>query len=88
MKVLCAPLLTIDELFDDDHFTQRGFWQNVEHEELGEFRMPGRPFTMRASPWSLRRGAPRLGEHTDEVLSECGYSADQIAELRAAAAVA
>ena len=43
---------------------------------------------MRASPWSLRRGAPRLGEHTDEVLGECGYSAEQIAELRAAGVVA
>lgn len=87
-KVLCAPLLTVDELFADDHFRGRGFWETVEHDELGEFEMPGRPFTMPASPWSLRRLAPRLGEHTDEVLGECGFDAAQISDLRAAGVIA
>lgn len=87
-KVLCAPLLTVDELFTDDHFSQRGFWEQAEHDELGGFTIPGRPFTMTASPWSLRRGAPRLGQHTDEVLAECGLAAEQIAALRRAGVVA
>ena len=87
-KVLCAPLLTVDELFADDHFRGRGFWKTVEHDELGEFEMPGRPFTMPASPWSLRRPAPRLGEHTDEVLAECGFDAAQISDLRTAGVIA
>ena len=87
-KVLCAPLLTVDELFADEHFRERGFWQRAEHAEQGEhvelgaFELPGRPFTMPASPWLLRRGAPRLGEHTDEVLGECGYGASELAALR------
>ena len=87
-KVLCAPLLTVDELFADEHFRERGFWQPVEHDELGAFEMPGRPFTMPASPWSFRRPAPRLGEHTDEVLAECGFSPQRIAQLRAEGVVA
>ena len=86
--MLCAPLLTVDELFADDHFRGRGFWESVEHDELCAFEMPGRPFTMPASPWSLRRAAPRLGEHTDEVLAECGFSAVQISDLRAAGVIA
>ena len=44
--------------------------------------MPGRPFVMSASPWALRRPAPLLGEHTDEVLRGRGYSPERIAELR------
>ena len=87
-KVLCAPLLTVDELFADEHFAQRGFWQSLEDEELGPLQIAGRPFTMPASPWSLRRRAPRLGEHTDEALAACGCSPAQRAQLRAAGVIA
>ena len=81
-KVLCGPLFSVDELFEDTHFSDRGFWSTVEHEELGEVRLPGRPLIMPASPWSLRRPPPRLGEHTDEVLSECGFGAGELTNLR------
>src|SRR5690606_38205815 len=69
-RVLCGPLFTVEELAQDEHFRSRGFWQRVNHPVAGEFEMPGRPFIMNDSPWELRRPAPLLGQHTDEVLHE------------------
>ena len=87
-KVLCGPLFSVDELFEDAHFSDRGFWATASHPELGEVQIPGRPLVMPASPWSIRRPPPRLGEHTDEVLSECGYEAGEIKKLRTSGTVA
>ncbi len=69
-RVLCAPLFTVAELAADAHFRDRGFWQTVDHPDLGSHEIPGRPLIMHDSPWELRRPAPRLGEHTAEVLAE------------------
>jgi crotonobetainyl-CoA:carnitine CoA-transferase CaiB-like acyl-CoA transferase len=80
-KVLCGPLYDVKEMFEDDHFRGRGFWQSVQHEALGEFEMPGRPFIMPETPWELRRPAPLLGEHTRQVLVEAGYSEDETESL-------
>jgi benzylsuccinate CoA-transferase BbsE subunit len=87
-RVLCGPLFTVEELAEDAHFRDRGFWQTVEHPELGTYEMPGRPFTLPECSWELRRPAPLLGEHTAEVLSECGYSDDEIRALASSGAVA
>ncbi|MGI8549572.1 MAG: CoA transferase, partial [Dehalococcoidia bacterium] len=71
-KVLCGPLFTVEEVFADPHFHERGFWQDVTHPEMGSVTLPGRPFIMSESPWEIRRPAPLLGEHTAELLSEAG----------------
>lgn len=73
-RVLCGPLFTIEELVADEHFRSRGFWQVVDHPEMGSYEIPGRPFIMNATPWELRRPAPLLGQHTREVLREAGYA--------------
>jgi crotonobetainyl-CoA:carnitine CoA-transferase CaiB-like acyl-CoA transferase len=83
-KVMCGPLFTMEDLFDDEHFRGRGFWAKAEHPVMGEFEFPGRPFIMAKGGWALRRPAPLLGEHTEEVLREAGLSADQIRATMAA----
>jgi crotonobetainyl-CoA:carnitine CoA-transferase CaiB-like acyl-CoA transferase len=86
-RVLCAPLYTVEDLFTDPVIAGRGFFVECERPHLGHFTMPGRPFVMSETPWSLRRPAPLLGEHTGEVLGELGYDADRLAALRRAGVV-
>lgn len=86
-KVLCGPLFTMQDLFEDDHFRGRGFWTEVQHPDLGAVTIPGRPFQMPLGGWELRRPAPRLGEHTAEVLREAGLSEADIAAATVATEV-
>ena len=86
-KVLCGPLFTAADLFQDEHFRTRGFWERVDSPTLGQFALPGRPFIMHDSPWALRRLAPRLGEHTREVLGDAGFSTREVERLIAARVV-
>ncbi|MFU8816977.1 MAG: CaiB/BaiF CoA transferase family protein [Pseudomonadales bacterium] len=59
-----------EEAFEDEHFKARGFQTEVTHEDLGRtFRYPGAPYVLPASPWRISRRAPKLGEHSDEVLA-------------------
>jgi crotonobetainyl-CoA:carnitine CoA-transferase CaiB-like acyl-CoA transferase len=86
-RVLCGPLFSVEELYADDHFRERGFWQTTEHAVLGSVEIPGRPFVMAASPWPVPAPAPLLGQHTQEVLQEVGYSDAEIAQFAASNAV-
>jgi crotonobetainyl-CoA:carnitine CoA-transferase CaiB-like acyl-CoA transferase len=82
-KVLCGPLFTVEDMYNDNHFRDRGFWASTEHPDLGTVEFPGRPFMMQKGGWQMRRPAPRLGEHTIEVLKEAGFSAPDIAAITA-----
>ena len=81
-RVLCGPLNTMADLLGDETFRGRGAFEKVDHPVAGSFTYPGRPFMMNASPWSIRRPAPLLGQHTDEVLTELGMSDSDIESLR------
>lgn len=79
---MIAPLFTGSDVFRDPVFRERGLWIDVEHELLGRFPMLGRPYVLEKTPWRLRQPAPMLGQHTDSVLAEAGYSATEIAQMR------
>lgn len=79
-RVLCGPLFTIEDLFNDENFRERGLWTEVAHPVLGTVQMPGRPFLM-DDGWWLRRPAPLLGEHTGDVMAEAGWDRARIAEV-------
>jgi benzylsuccinate CoA-transferase BbsE subunit len=60
-----------DETLDDPHWWDRGFFVTTTGEGVDQpVAMPGAPYMFSATPWELRRPAPKLGEHTAEVLAE------------------
>jgi len=60
-----------EEAFEDEHFKARGFHTHVHHEDIDRtITYPGAPYRFEKTPWSIRRPAPKLGEHTAEVLAE------------------
>ena len=60
-----------EQLLDDPHLHDRGFWKEVEHPELGRsFTYPGEAAVYSGSPWRISRRAPLIGEHNIEIF--CG----------------
>ncbi len=66
----CAVVNDLQALLDDPHLASVDFWKRIEHPSEGWLRLPGNPIEMSATPPSIRRLPPRLGEHTAEVLAE------------------
>ena len=81
-RVLSGPLNTMEDLHHDPIFHERGAFAEAKHPEAETLRYPGRPFIMGATPWAIRRPAPLLGQHTDEILAELGLSDSQIGSFR------
>lgn len=80
--VPAGPILNIDEVFDHPQAEHYQLRQQVEHATLGPIDQIGFPYTFSATPPMIRRPPPTLGQHTDEVLGELGFSAEQIAALK------
>jgi crotonobetainyl-CoA:carnitine CoA-transferase CaiB-like acyl-CoA transferase len=80
------PMNSPLDLLDDPHLNAVGFIKRVEHPTEGGLRVPGNPTAWSRSACTEPSPAPRLGEHSIEVLAELGYSADQIDALQASGA--
>jgi crotonobetainyl-CoA:carnitine CoA-transferase CaiB-like acyl-CoA transferase len=83
----CGPINDYAAVFADPQVAAREMVVEVEHPSLGRVRALGSPIKMSATPPDVGRRAPLLGEHTDEVLLEAGFSPDEIASLRQAGAI-
>lgn len=64
-----APVNSFGDLLDDPHLAAIGFWKRVEHPTEGSLIQAGFPIHFSRTPATVRRHAPALGEHTDELLS-------------------
>ena len=73
----------VAELRDDPQISARQIIVEGEHPAAGAFTYVGEPVIVDGTPYRLRRPAPALGEHTDELLGELGRTAEDIATLRA-----
>lgn len=86
--VPCGRINTVAEALGDPHVIERGFIIELEHPALGPIKSLATPIHLADTPLVYRRHPPRLGEHSDEVAAELGYSEAEIAQLRAAGVLA
>jgi formyl-CoA transferase len=82
----CGPILSMKEIADDPWLRKSGTVVEVDHPARGKHLTVGNPIKLSDSPTEVTR-APLLGEHTDEVLRELGYSANDLQVLRADRAI-
>ena len=72
-----------EQLLEDAHLHDRGFWKEVQHPELGRsFTYPGEAAIYNGSPWRISRRAPLVGEHNVEIFcGELGLSRGELSTL-------
>ncbi len=85
--VPAGPVNTVPAALEQPQVVAREMVVELEHPVAGMLRMLGTPVKLSAQPASIRRPPPVLGQHTDEILAEAGYSAGRIAELREAGVI-
>jgi crotonobetainyl-CoA:carnitine CoA-transferase CaiB-like acyl-CoA transferase len=78
---------SIDDIVADPHLAATGYFRSVEHPTEGTIKSMAVPSEWSESPPAYRRHAPRLGEHTREVLREAGYTTERVEDLIATGAV-
>jgi crotonobetainyl-CoA:carnitine CoA-transferase CaiB-like acyl-CoA transferase len=86
--VPAGPVLSIAEMHADPQAQAREMVPTVTHGSVGDVKTIGIPVKFSDTPAAVRRGAPRFGEHTREVLLSLGYSAADVERLLRAGAVA
>ena len=77
-----GPILNVQQVYENEQIVHLNMAVPVKHPALGELRLQAPPATLSRTPASVRTPAPDVGEHTDEVLGELGFSADDVARLR------
>jgi crotonobetainyl-CoA:carnitine CoA-transferase CaiB-like acyl-CoA transferase len=80
--VPCGPILDVKQMFEDEQVKHLKLAVEIEHPRLGPQRVQNLPVTLSRTPGKVVSASPELGEHTDEVLGELGYSKADIEALR------
>jgi len=81
LRLAFTPVLSPEELLEDEQIKAREFFAKVDHPVMGEVTYPGAPAKLSGSPWQAGR-APLLGEHNEEIYGEIGYTKESLAKLK------
>jgi len=79
--VPCGPIYKVDQVFSDPQVQHLGIATEVEHKKLGRFKVLAQAARLSRTPAKVVAPTPEVGEHTDEVLRELEYSAEEIDKL-------
>lgn len=82
--VPCSPVQDYLDVGNDPQALANGYVTTVEHPYLGTLRVPGSPVRLSETPPSIRASAPELGQHTEEILLDLGYTWEAIEKLKTA----
>ena len=82
-----GPVYTYDQILADPHIEARKMVVEIDHPKIGRMKSLGIPVKSTGELLSIRKAAPWLGQHTDEVLKEIGYGAHDLATLHAGGVV-
>ncbi len=80
-RVLVAPINTAEDLLNDPNLSARGYFLDIVHPMTGKIKYPGAPIKGDGF-FQVRRPAPLLGEHNEEVYEQLGYSKEELVKLR------
>jgi len=80
--VPCGPIYSVDQMFDDAQVKHLRIAQDVPNAENRKIKLVGQPVTLSRTPSKMAARPPEVGEQTDEILGEFGFSADEIAALK------
>jgi formyl-CoA transferase/CoA:oxalate CoA-transferase len=85
--VPAGPVNTVPAALDQPQVAAREMVVEIEHPAAGKLKTLGSPIKLSAQPASIRRPPPALGQHTDEILADAGYTAAEVTRLREAGVV-
>ncbi|MFP7479109.1 CaiB/BaiF CoA transferase family protein [Terribacillus saccharophilus] len=77
-----SPVLSIADIFENEHYQARENIVEVKHPRLGKIKVPGIVPKFEKTPGSIRSVAPDLGENNEEILQSLGYSQEEIIALK------
>jgi crotonobetainyl-CoA:carnitine CoA-transferase CaiB-like acyl-CoA transferase len=81
-RVPFTPVRSIDEVVNAADLKEREYFVEVEHPATGKLKYPGAPYKFHKMPWRIRRPAPLLGEHNEEVYHvRLGYTREELARF-------
>ena len=80
-----APILNVEDFYNSPHTKAREYFREVDHPIAGKADYPGPPYRWSETPASIKRPAPCLGEHNEEIYcKELGFSKEELVALRGA----
>jgi len=87
LDILAAPVQSYDDILHDLQARENGYVVTVDDPNRGPIDIVGCPIQLSETPATVKPIAPELGQHTEEVLSQAGYTWEQIRDLSAKAIV-
>jgi crotonobetainyl-CoA:carnitine CoA-transferase CaiB-like acyl-CoA transferase len=82
-NIPCGPVYTVPEMFEDEQVRHLGVAAPVVRADGSTIQVISQPVTLERTPATLQTSAPRIGEHSSEILREVGYSDEEIGALEA-----